>query len=199
VARAQVFTVGHSNHAIGVFLGLLAQHGIEAVVDTRSFPRSKFAPQYDAAALRESLREREIDYIFLGKELGGRPAGADFYDTDGRVWYSKVAAADFFRRGLERLDEVRKQRRVALLCSEEDPSVCHRRLLITRVLHERGIAVAHIRGSGAVETEEQILAAEAAQAASNPQMALFEHSEIPEWKSIPSVLPKNRPSDSSAS
>jgi uncharacterized protein (DUF488 family) len=43
-----------------------------------------------------------------------------------------------------------------MLCSEEDPRRCHRRLLVTRVLTARGIPVLHIRGDGTVVREEDL-------------------------------------------
>jgi|SRR5579863_5812488 len=194
-----IFTIGHSSHSIELFLDLLNDHGIEAVVDTRSHPKSKFAPQYNSEALGRSLRENGIAYLFLGKELGGRPEGTHFYDTDGRVLYARVAESELFRKGLDRLQEHMQRFRLTILCSEEDPSVCHRRLLITRVLREKGVAVMHIRASGALESEEEILASEAVKAAQDPQLTLFEHSPVSEWKSIPSVLPKRQQNSSSAS
>jgi uncharacterized protein (DUF488 family) len=189
-----VLTVGHSSHAIGAFLKLLEDRGVDTVVDTRSSPRSKFAPQYDIESLRDSLQRHGIRYLYMGAELGGRPKGDGFYDRDGRVLYSRVAESPFFLKGIERLEREISEHKVALLCSEENPSVCHRRLLIARVLRERGFAVAHIRGDGAIEQEDELLAKEASQEA--PQMALFEFSRIPEWKSIPSVLPRRQRSSS---
>jgi uncharacterized protein (DUF488 family) len=195
---SELFTIGHSNHEIEVFLDLLRRHAIEAIVDTRSNPRSKYVPQYDRAALERTLEAAGIGYIHMGQALGGRPEGAHFYDEDGRVLYGQVAESPFFLEGLQRLETEMRETRVALLCAEENPSVCHRRLLIARVLRERGVSVTHIRGDGRVETEEQIAAEEAA-AADDAQLSLFEHAKVPEWKSIPSVLPKRQPNDSSAS
>jgi uncharacterized protein (DUF488 family) len=43
-----------------------------------------------------------------------------------------------------------------MLCSEEDPRICHRRLLVGRVLTTRGIPVRHIRGDGSVVREEDL-------------------------------------------
>lgn len=194
----RIFTIGHSSHPIALFVKLLSAQSIQAVVDTRSHPRSKYAPQYNSDALERSLRESGITYLFLGKELGGRPEGANFYDTDGRVLYERVAGSEFFGRGLERLQELMKEFRLAILCSEEDPSVCHRRLLISRVLREHGVIVEHIRGDGTVQSEEKLLESEAA-AGRDPQLALFEYSPVSEWKSIPSVLPRRQHSSSSAS
>src|SRR5258708_6481148 len=193
----ELFTIGHSNHEIGVFLDLLRHNAVEAIVDTRSNPRSKYVPQYDAAALERALEAAGIGYIYMGRALGGRPEGSQFYDDDGRVLYGRVAEAAYFLEGLRRLEADMRGTRVALLCAEENPSVCHRRLLIARVLRERGVAVSHIRGDGRVETEEQIAAEEAA-AADDAQLSLFEHVKVPEWKSIPSVLPKKQQSGSSA-
>ncbi len=42
------------------------------------------------------------------------------------------------------------------MCAEEDPSRCHRRLLITRTLVRRGVDVRHVRGTGAVESEAEL-------------------------------------------
>ena len=189
-----LFTIGHSNHPIEVFLDLLKRHAIDAVVDARSSPRSKWVPQFDSAALQRTLQAEGIRYVYLGRELGGRPEGGQFYDEDGRVLYGKVAGAPFFLDGLKRLSEETHDSRAALLCAEENPSVCHRRLLIARVLRERGIAVSHIRGDGREQPEDQ-LAAEEATARNDGQLSLFEFAKEPEWKSIPSVLPKRQPSD----
>jgi uncharacterized protein (DUF488 family) len=197
--EGMIFTIGHSNHSLEIFLELLRQNGVETIVDTRSNPRSKYVPQFDAAALQRTLEAAGIGYIYTGRELGGRPDGAQFYDADGRVLYGKVAQADFFKKGLEgiaRLETEGSGTRLALLCAEENPSVCHRRLLIARVLAERGVPVIHIRADGRVETEEQMAAQEAA-AHEDAQLSLFEHAKVPEWKSIPSVLPKRQPSASS--
>ncbi len=195
----QVLTIGHSNHPIDVFLTLLRDHHIEAVVDTRSHPKSKYAPQYDGARLRQTLRESGIEYIYLGKELGGRPDGAYFYDANGHVFYDKVAESGLFLEGMLRLENEIHKFTLALLCSEENPSVCHRRLLIARVLRQRGFAIHHIRGDGRVESEEELMIKEADTAVDDVQLALFDNSRAPEWKSIPSVLPRRRQNSSSAS
>ena len=194
-----LFTIGHSNHPIDVFLSLLLNNRVEAVVDTRSYPQSQFSPQYNEDGLRQTLSKKGIKYLYMGSELGGRPKGAEFYDDDGRVFYSRVAGADFFLQGLKRLEQGVRTCRVALLCSEENPSVCHRRLLISRVLKQRGYAISHIRADGRVQAEEELMAEEAA-GANDQQLALFPSAQnTPEWKSIPSVLPKRQRSSSSRS
>ncbi len=69
--------------------------------------------------------------------------------TQGHVLYGRLAASPAFQEGIDRVLARAQTQRIALLCSEEDPSRCHRHLLIGRVLRERGVAVSHIRGDGA--------------------------------------------------
>ena len=63
------FTLGHSNHAIDRWIGLLRAHAIEVAVDTRSSPYSKYAPQFDKALMQRSLESAGVRYLFLGAEL----------------------------------------------------------------------------------------------------------------------------------
>jgi uncharacterized protein (DUF488 family) len=111
------------------------------------------------------------------------------------VLYSKVAETPIFRQGIERLEAGIRQFTVAMLCAEENPTACHRRLLVGRVLMERGFSVEHIRGDGQLQTEAELAALDDPK---TRQMALFDELETPEWKSIPSVSPKKRPSSFSA-
>src|ERR1700759_2968239 len=70
--KTRIFTIGHSNHAIEKFLGLLEAHGITALADVRSRPYSRRHPQFNRERLSESLKARAIAYVSLGEELGGR-------------------------------------------------------------------------------------------------------------------------------
>jgi uncharacterized protein (DUF488 family) len=188
MSHDSILTIGHSNHSIERFLSLLKCHAVQVVADVRSHPYSAYAPVFDHEPLEKSLRAAGFHYVYLGKELGGRPRGNAYYDTDGRVLYGKVAESSVFLEGLARLEKGLRQSVVALLCAEEDPVGCHRRLLVTRVLAERGVLVRHIRGDGRLQTEEELQA---------PQLTLFQDTEAA-WKSIPSVSLKRRQSSSSA-
>jgi len=67
-----IYTIGHSNHDIQAFLSLLINSDITALADVRSNPYSRFAAQYSREALKVSLANAGISYVFLGKELGAR-------------------------------------------------------------------------------------------------------------------------------
>jgi len=157
-AARPIFTIGHSSQAPDDFCALLGQHQISVLVDVRSYPYSKYATQFNRETLKAALTERGVRYAYLGDELGGRPQDERFYDETGRVDYAKLAEAEFFLRGIARLEKSRAAYRLALLCSEEDPGGCHRRLLIGRVLAGRGVEVRHIRGSGDVQSEADLAA-----------------------------------------
>jgi uncharacterized protein (DUF488 family) len=73
------FTIGHSNHDFGTWLALVRRHGVEVVVDTRSSPYSKYVPQFDKEPIQRSLEKAGVRYLFLGAELGGRPANPAYY------------------------------------------------------------------------------------------------------------------------
>ena len=191
IGRLHIFTIGHSNHSLETFVDLLQQNGIEVLVDTRSQPYSKYASHFNKEALKLALPKVGIKYAFFGKELGGRPDGEAFYDEEGHVLYGNVAEAPFFLEGIERLEKGAAKYRVAIFCSEENPSVCHRRLLVTRVLQQRGDSVCHIRGDGRLQTEEELQAEDAAR--DGGQQSLFETEEVVVWRSILSVLPKKQP------
>jgi len=151
-----LYTIGHSNHAFDSFVSLLKKHGIEVLVDVRSHPYSRFSPHFCQDTLKAALGELWIGYEFLGRELGGKPEDPRFYDEKGRVLYPLIAETAAFQLGLESLQRSAKLQRTAIMCSEENPSMCHRRHLITKVLLEQGIDVIHIRGDGTIETESDI-------------------------------------------
>lgn len=191
-----LFSIGHSNHPLQTFLDLLKLHQIQVLVDARSYPYSKYASHFDTQALKTAVSDAGIKYLFLGRELGGRPEGTEFYDAEGHVLYSRVAESPLFLEGIRRLESGIKKYRIAILCSEEDPSSCHRHLLIGRVLSSRGIVIDHIRGDGRVQTESELRKEEASRR-DNRQAMLFEESEETAWRSIQSVLPRGqRPSSS---
>jgi uncharacterized protein (DUF488 family) len=183
-----VFTIGHSNHSAERLATLLKSHGIEVLVDIRSRPYSRHAPQFNARGIEATLSSNEIRYLFLGRELGGRPAEETFYDTKGRVDYTLVERSRPFLDGIKRVEREIQSNRITLLCSEEDPARCHRRLLVGRALEERGYTLRHIRGDGSIQIEGET---------DGGQPVLFPEREASPRRSIRSVSRKRRRPSSS--
>jgi len=193
-----IFSIGHSNQPIEAFLALLQQHQIQVLVDVRSSPYSKYVSQFNSATLAVAVQQTGIKYMFMGKELGGRPDGDEFYDVEGHVLYNRVAEAPFFLEGINRLKRGGRTYKVAIMCSEEDPTACHRYLLIGRVLAKQGVDLLHIRGDGHVQTAAELSPSKEIVSA---QPSLW-GEQLPEqeegaWKSIRRVSPKKQPPSSS--
>ena len=150
-----VFTIGHSTHSYEHFLSLLRASGITAVADVRTTPFSRHFSHFNEGALRSELKLDGISYVFLGKELGGRPSGRSFY-CDGVADYEKMAKTQMFASGIKRVIEGAKKFRIALMCSEHDPLDCHRCLLVGRSLREEGVKLVHILGDSSLVSHEAI-------------------------------------------
>lgn len=146
-----IFTIGHSNSTAQKLLSLLKKNDVQLLTDVRSIPYSRHNPQANREAIHSKAKQSGIEYIFMGEYLGGKPNEVNVYDELGNLDYSKLASTDKFTEGMRRLIEAAALYRVCLLCAEEDPSRCHRGLLISRELAKLGIEVRHIRHDGKVE------------------------------------------------
>jgi uncharacterized protein (DUF488 family) len=96
-----------------------------------------------------------------------------------------------FRQAIDRLLAGAREHRIALMCSEADPGSCHRRLLVGKVLAERGAELRHILRDGSVHVEHEVPICEQGQG------ALFSTEEAV-WRSTRSVSRRRRLSASSA-
>jgi len=149
-----VFTVGHSNHTLERFIGLLKDAGITAIADVRSVPYSRYTHQFDRETLADDLRTVGIAYSFLGDELGARPNDKNCY-RDGKADYGLIAATPLFQSGLDRVIEGSRKYRIALMCAEKDPLDCHRTILVGRNLKMRGVTINHIHADGHIENFDE--------------------------------------------
>lgn len=154
--QPSIYTIGHSNGTLQRVIDLLRLYRIEVVVDIRSKPYSRYSPHFSREELQRAIRAAGLRYLYMGDTLGGRPTPCDCYDADGRVSYDKVEKQDFYKQGIARLVDGIGRYRVCILCSEEDPGHCHRRLLVGRTLLRQGIDVRHIRGNGSIESDADV-------------------------------------------
>jgi uncharacterized protein (DUF488 family) len=150
-----VFTIGHSTHSYEHFLSLLRAFDITAVADVRTTPFSRHFPHFNEATLRSELKLDGIAYVFLGRELGGRPSGGSFY-CNGVADYEKMAKTEAFAGGIKRVIDGAMKFRIALMCSEHDPLDCHRCLLVGRTLSKEGVRLVHILGENSSMSHEAV-------------------------------------------
>ncbi len=178
----ELFTIGHSNHSIEAFISLLQQHGITAVADVRSHPYSRYLPHFNKSELEAALKDAGIEYRFLGQELGARPNDPSCY-VDGKAPYEKIAATQFFEKGIKRLLKGAEYYKVALMCAERDPITCHRTILVCQHLRSFDVTINHILTDGNLEShealEERLLKLHGLNETSEPmQLSLFDYQQL---------------------
>ena len=115
-------------------MALLKAHKIEAVVDIRSFPISKIE-HFKREEMKRWLPEHGIEYVWLGKELGGYR----------RCGYEANIKTKLFRESIEKLLEFARRRRACIMCKEKNPKNCHRHFP-TAYVERSSVEVIHILG-----------------------------------------------------
>lgn len=148
-----ILTIGHSSQSKERFRAILGNYGVELLLDVRSAPFSRHAPQFNRPEFSGWLARSGIQYTFAGKSLGGRPADPSVYEQ-GRVSYRRMSGASSFLAALRRLTRLSRTLRCALVCAEADPLECHRFLLIAKALARHSIEVQHILPDGTIESHE---------------------------------------------
>lgn len=149
-----IFTIGHGNLELREFIKLLERHGIAVLVDIRSQPFSTHSPQFNQGNLASWLEFYNIDYRFLGEELGGRPRDPSLYLANGEPDYDRMEKTAPYQRGIETILTLAEEQRLALMCSEGDYHNCHRHRLVSRTIRMRGVEVKHILPDGSTAVEE---------------------------------------------
>jgi len=125
--KQRIFTFGHSVRPLFEFVEKLQENSIDVLVDVRTFPRSRFCPQYNQKALSEELAKIGITYLFKGRNLGGKEENIDYEET---------------------IDElvvmVKEGQIICVMCSEADYKKCHRHEMLEPSFAQRGVSVRHI-------------------------------------------------------
>jgi uncharacterized protein (DUF488 family) len=147
-----LFTIGHSNHTLDKFIELLKYHNIRSVFDVRSAPYSRWVPHFNQRSLASTLQEYGIFYKHI-PELGGRPQLPHLY-PNGHISYELYIKEPLFLKNIKNLLSFSGDM-VVIMCSEGDPLVCHRGLLISPILNTYGEQVIHILSDGSLEDYQQ--------------------------------------------
>ena len=149
-----IFTIGHSTRTVDELVSLLREAEVTLLVDVRSIPRSRAMPQFNIDTLPGALAKAGIRYEHL-RALGGRrhhtKGAPPSLNTYWRVLafrnYADYAETSEFRAGLDRLRELARDARCAIMCAEAVWWRCHRRIIADYLL-AGGMLVEHIMGPG---------------------------------------------------
>ncbi|MDP2453591.1 MULTISPECIES: DUF488 family protein [unclassified Kaistella] len=150
-AKPTIFTIGHSTRTIEEFLDLLFSFDIKILADIRRLPGSRKYPQFDQDALKKSLEENGIEYVYI-EDLGGRRKVSP--DSKNTAWrnksfqgYADYMETESFENGIKVLEKLALEKNTAMMCSEAVWWRCHRSM-VSDYLKSKGWEVLHIMALG---------------------------------------------------
>ena len=127
-----IYTIGYTKKSLQQFIGLLQEAGVDAVIDVRLRNTSQlagFAKRDDLAFLLRECFGIAYEHVV---ELAPTAEILDAYKKDHdwsvyeREYPQLLAERDALAIGRQLLE---RYQRPCLLCSEDTPDCCHRRLL----------------------------------------------------------------------
>lgn len=151
-----ILTIGYGNLSIQEFIQNLKKNNIQAVIDIRSKPYSRYRPDFNHSKLQEHLLANNIGYRFLGEKLGGIPNNPELY-TEDLPDYEKMRKTIAYQKGLDYLEKgLEFDCRMVLMCACGDYQKCHRYRLVGVDLEKRGFEVLHIMRDGSITQEKRL-------------------------------------------
>jgi len=118
VKKKVIYTIGSADRSQDDFLKTLKDYGIKTLVDVRRFPTSKYE-RFKKENLDIILFSSEIEYVYMGKELGGFRKGG----------YEAYVKTKEYKEALKSLQKVATKSPAVIMCCEKLPAGCHRRYI----------------------------------------------------------------------
>jgi uncharacterized protein (DUF488 family) len=150
--EVELLTVGHGTLPADELAALLAGHGVELLVDVRSYPGSRRHPQFGRAEMGAWVPEAGIAYRWERRLGGRRPVRADSVNVALRNTafrgYADHMTTPEFRQALADVLAEAATRRTAVMCSESLWWRCHRRLLSDAATLVGRASVTHLMHDG---------------------------------------------------
>lgn len=152
-----VYTIGHGKRSFAFIRELLERRGIVMIIDVRSHPTSRHAPDFRKRNLEDAAAAAGLGYRWMGDALGGRPDEASSSPPGGPSDGTAPGRSPRFRAAVDNVLTLAEEAPVVLLCAEADPLHCHRCTLISPALEEGGAAVVHLLHDGAASPHQDDL------------------------------------------
>ena len=151
-----LFTIGYSGFSVRTFISTLQKNNITLLADVRSLPYSRRHPDYNQDVLSAVLKEYQIRYQSYAAEFGARQEDRRYY-PNGYLDFEQFSKSDPFLSGVRTLAAYTRQGgRAALMCSEIEPSMCHRSILAARAFHRLGFRILHLLPGGRAVTQREL-------------------------------------------
>lgn len=156
----RIYTVGYSKKSAEEFFGILKKHGIKQVIDIRENNTSQltgFSKKNDLAFFVKEILN--ASYIHLPRLAPDKRIRENYKNSKDWQWYE----LNFLRLMEERdsINWVKENQNIfiepfVILCSEQSPERCHRRL-IAELLRENvfpDVEIIHLTGVGEKKVAE---------------------------------------------
>ena len=144
----KVYTIGFTKKSASEFFGLLKESGAKRVVDVRLNNVSQLAGFAKRGDLEYFLRRIcRMDYVHR-PDLAPTKEMLDAYRNEHRDWatYEREFLALMYERRSAKRGMKRITSNACLLCSEDVPDYCHRRLVAEYLQRHWGdVEIAHLR------------------------------------------------------
>jgi len=118
VKKKIIYTIGSAARSQDDFLKTLKDWGVKTLVDVRRFPTSKYE-RFKRENLDTLLFSSEIEYVYMGKGLGGFRKGG----------YEAYVKTKEYKQALKSLQKLAKKNPAVIMCCERLPAGCHRRYI----------------------------------------------------------------------
>lgn len=141
-----LLTIGYEGTTIDEVLDTLAAASVALLIDVRAVASSR-KPGFSKRQLAAGLEARRIGYVHLrplGTPKEGRIAVRAGHPERMEAIFRAHIAGDEPQAALAEATSLARDRRCCLLCFEQDPAHCHRRIVAEMIEAETGQSVEHL-------------------------------------------------------
>ena len=141
-----LLTIGYEGCTIGDVLAELKAAGITLLIDVRAVPQSR-KPGFSKRQLAAGLDEQCIAYLHLqglGTPKPGRDAVRAGHPERMEPIFREHMRSDRAQAELAQARQLAREKRICLLCFEQDPMHCHRRFVAEMITEETAQPVVHL-------------------------------------------------------
>jgi uncharacterized protein (DUF488 family) len=141
-----LLTIGYEGCTIVDVLAELKAAGVKLLVDVRAVPQSR-KPGFSKRQLAAGLDADGIAYVHLqglGTPKPGRDAVRAGHPERMEPIFREHMRSDRAQAELAQAKVLARERRVCLLCFEQDPMTCHRRFVAEMIADETEQPIVHL-------------------------------------------------------
>ena len=141
-----LLTIGYEGCTIDDVLAELKAAGVKLLVDVRAVPQSR-KPGFSKRQLAAGLDANGIAYVHLqglGTPKPGRDAVRAGHPERMEPIFREHMRSDRAQAELAQAKVLARERRVCLLCFEQDPMTCHRRFVAEMITDDTAQPIVHL-------------------------------------------------------